>query len=145
MTGWTLTAFCGEETGMSEYREILAIHVRLTAIEEVRGCYETIRMILFEGEACGPDFQGRILAGGVDTQREQKGQPPFLSARYMLEGVDGQKQPARLFIENAGSPPCFVPHIITDSPTLAGWETADLTSVIEEEEGGILIRIRMKN
>jgi len=42
-------------------------------------------MLPFTGECSSPLFQGRILPGGVDTQRVEKDGRCFLSARYILE------------------------------------------------------------
>ena len=68
----------------------LAIALRSKAIQEL-AC-----MLLFNGDAEGSGFKGKILPGGVDTQRQLKNDPLQLSARYILEGVDSAGKYCRL-------------------------------------------------
>ena len=130
--------------------EILTIQVEIKNVLEVTGESATARMILFEGEAKGPYFSGKILPGGVDTQREDTGLPLRLSARYMLEGTDCDGKPCRIFIENQGEADSTgqvqqvqqtVPNIITDSNCLAWMEQTALTGRITPWEKGVVIRI----
>ena len=93
-------------------------------------------MLPFTGECDSPLFKGKILPGGVDTQRIQPGGSGTLSARYALEGVDDQGAACRLFIDNAavmgkGGIGVTRPTIRTDSERLRWLETADLTGVLE--------------
>ena len=116
--------------------EILRIKVYLTGHISVAGHADTAVMLPFTGECDSPIFQGKILPGGVDTQRVDKEGKCKLSARYTLEGVDCDGVPCKLFIQNEGvSLPGGEMHtrpiFRTDSKALAWLETADLTGHIE--------------
>ena len=116
--------------------EILRIKVYLTDHIAVEGHADTAVMLPFTGECDSPIFQGKILPGGVDTQRVDKEGKCKLSARYTLEGVDCDGVPCKLFIQNEGvSLPGGEMHtrpiFRTDSKALAWLETADLTGRIE--------------
>lgn len=114
---------------------------------EVKGNTGTVRMILFSGDVEGSDFKGKILPGGVDTQRQLKDVPLQLSARYVLEGADRAGKSCRIFIENQGIADTngqvrkTKPKIITDSADLSWLETADLTGTIEPWKKGVIIHI----
>ena len=125
---------------------ILTIRVSLEPSFKVRGSREQIVMIPFTGEAEGPLFRGRILPHGVDTQRLDLDGKGTLSARYMLEGTDAMGNACRIFIENQGNEQDgFIPMIVTDSPLLKAWETADLYSLLEGAPGGVIVRIYRKD
>ena len=116
--------------------EIMRIKVYLTGHTAVAGHGDTAVMLPFTGACDSPIFRGKILPGGVDTQRVDKAGKCKLSARYTLEGVDSKGQPCKLFIQNEGvSLPGdeMVTHPIfrTDSEALRWLETADLTGRIE--------------
>ena len=111
----------------------------------VAGANRTVVMIPFTAEASGPYFTGRVTGPGVDTQKIEKGGIPRLSARYMLEGTDAAGNACRIFVENQGDfENGFIPSVVTDSPLLAGWETADLYATAEGIPGGVIIRICQK-
>lgn len=128
-------------------QETLTIHVEISDCIEVKGNTGIARMILFAGDAEGSGFKGKILPGGVDTQRQLKDVPLQLSARYVLEGVDRAGKSCRIFIENQGIVDTngqvrkTKPKIITDSADLSWLETADLTGTIEPWEKGVIIHI----
>ena len=127
--------------------EILRIMVRLEETMEVTGKSGCARMIAFTGEAEGPYFHGKILPHGVDTQKVTNGKPLQLSARYMLEGVDANGTPCRLFIENNGEETSeglwTSPQIYTDSEALSWLEETSLTGSVEGcGENQVLIRIQ---
>ena len=127
--------------------EILRIMVRLKETMEVTGKTGCTRMIAFTGDAEGPYFQGKILPHGVDTQKVMKGKSLQLSARYMLEGVDANGTPCRLFIENNGEETSdglrTSPRIYTDSEALSWLEETCLTGSVEGcGDNQVLIRIR---
>lgn len=85
------------------------------------------------------------MGTGVDTQRIGQDGKTRLSARYMLEGQDAAGNACRIFIENQGSwEDGFTPRIVTDSPLLKDWETADLGATVEGIPGGVLVRIFRK-
>lgn len=115
---------------------VLELDVRLDGFYEVRGKQGEACMILFHGTAGGPLFQGSILPGGVDTQMQRAGETRFLSARYMLEGVDADGGSCRIFIENNGAigPDGIAtrPRIFTDSAALSWLEDAALYGTVEE-------------
>lgn len=116
--------------------EILRIKVYLTGSIATKGGADTAVMLPFTGECDSPLFKGKILPGGVDTQRIYPDGSGTLSARYTLEGVDDQGKSCRLFIDNAagmGKEGIGVTHptIRTDSESLRWLETADLTGALE--------------
>ncbi|WP_026496528.1 DUF3237 family protein [Butyrivibrio sp. WCD3002] len=126
--------------------EVLTINVRITGVNEVKGHTGTARMILFDGTVDCDNFKGKILPGGVDTQKELGDEPTLLSARYILEGTDKEGNPSHIFIENngqfrEGGENTTTPKVITDSQALAFLETADLYGTIEGIEGGVRIHI----
>ena len=116
--------------------EILRIKVYLTGNIATHGHLDTAVMLPFTGECDSPLFKGKILPGGVDTQRIQPDGNGTLSARYTLEGVDDQGQPCHLFIDNAAKLGAegigaTYPTIRTDSESLRWLENADLRGAIE--------------
>ncbi|WP_165444036.1 DUF3237 family protein [Lachnoclostridium sp. Marseille-P6806] len=114
---------------------VLELDVRLDGFHEVHGKRGEACMIPFHGTADGPLFQGSILPGGVDTQTQRKGEARFLSARYILEGVDADGGSCRIFIENNGAigPDGITtrPRIFTDSAVLSWLEDAALCGTVE--------------
>ena len=125
---------------------LLEIRVKIEGAVSVTGATRDIAMIPFTAEASGPDFTGRVIGPGVDTQKIGKDGKTVLSARYMLEGTDSAGNACRVFIENQGSwETGLTPTVVTDSPLLREWETAELYSTAEGAPGGVLIRIFRKN
>lgn len=117
--------------------ELLKIRIRIVRMQEVCGGNSTARMILFDGDADSCFFKGRVLPGGVDTQREEDGQLT-LSARYLLEGLDNTGAPCRIFVENSAllmapgpGPIHTIPTVITDSPVLAPLFGGKLQGLVE--------------
>lgn len=132
---------------MCERKEILTIDVVIDVCEEVKGKTGEAAMILFIGSVDCDAFKGKILPGGVDTQKECGGENRSLSARYILEGVDYQGQSCRIFIENNGvmNPKkgleYTIPRILTDSDALSYLEKEDLIGTITPSDKGITIHI----
>ncbi|MBQ8617790.1 MAG: DUF3237 family protein [Clostridia bacterium] len=127
-------------------KELLRIHVKITGCDTVKGGVQTVHMLHFTGECSSACFQGRTLPGGVDTQSFMPDGHGTLSARYILEGVDGSGLPCRLFIENnAVLRPCEAaithPRITTDSEALRPLETMTLTGRIKDTAEGVDIII----
>ena len=92
------------------------------------------------GEGCG-----HRCPAPVGLKWSHSGSKVFLSARYMLEGMDAAGNACRIFVENQGGwDTGFKPSIVTDSPLLAGWETAALTAAVEGIPEGVMIRILRK-
>lgn len=132
---------------MDERKEILTIEVVIDACEEVKGKTGEAAMILFSGSVDCEAFKGKILPGGVDTQKEWNGENRSLSARYILEGMDYTGNPCRIFIENNGvvdpkkGLEYTIPRILTDSDALAYLEKEELIGTITPSEQGITIHI----
>ena len=127
--------------------EILTIYIDLMDIFEVKGKTAETVMINFTGNCKGRYFNGNVLPGGVDTQKEFYPQNRTLSARYILEGIDDKGKNCRIFIENEavlGSDKKLdhtTPKIITDSKSLAWMEEAYLKGTIEPIGDGCIIHI----
>ena len=122
----------------------MLVQIRVTCYEpvSVEGKRQKIVMIPFGGEASGELFNGKVIGTGVDTQKIDPDGKVFLSARYMLEGTDAAGNACRIFVENQGGwDTGFTPMIVTDSPLLADWETADLYATAEGIPEGVMIRI----
>jgi hypothetical protein len=131
--------------------EILTIDVILTEFNEVKGHNGDACMILFNGYCHCDIFNGDILNGGVDTQKQDTGSSTrTLSARYILQGKDYEGKDCRIFIENNGVTEggefVTTPKILTDSEALKILENMDLVGSIggTDEEGHIQIHIRKK-
>lgn len=128
-------------------QEILTIKVCITNVIEIKGKTAEAVMIAFDGTCDCENFKGKILPGGVDTQKEFYPEKRTLSARYMLEGVDKEGKACHLFIENNGTANTdsmvekTTPRIITDSSGLSWLETADLSGTITPWEKGVVIHI----
>ena len=131
--------------------ELLTIDVFIKEFNAVKGHSGEACMILFDGYCHNELFNGDILHGGVDTQKQESGSNiRTLSARYILQGKDYEGKECRLFIENNGAAKggtfTTTPKILTDSEALKFLEKADLIGSIRDtsEEGHILIHIKMK-
>ena len=129
---------------------VLTIDVVLDEIIEVKGDAGQAAMILFHGDCDCDSFKGRILPGGVDTQKEATGEKRLMSARYVLEGVDKDGENCRIFIENNGI--CEIPGedvkttpvIYTDSNALKWLETAQLYGTVQGSPTGVQISFYKK-
>ena len=126
---------------------IMTIDVVLDDMIEVHGSNGEAAMILFHGKSESDFFKGEILPGGVDTQKQIKGESRLMSARYILEGVDSDGSKCRIFIENNGEIKDPVqgeviktkPVIYTDSTALKWLETASIFGTVEGNEKGVTI------
>lgn len=129
--------------------EILKLHINITGGNTVKSAKGQINMVMFDGW-CEGVFNGKIMAGGVDTQvfLANTDKPGTLSARYMLEGTDQEGKACTMFIENNGifGKDCVTttPKIFTDSENLRYLEEADLYGTLEGQENGVLITIFKK-
>ena len=128
-------------------KEVLTIQVSTWQMMGVKGKTAEAGMILFDGFCDCENFRGRILPGGVDTQKEFYPEARSLSARYILEGTDRDGKECRIFIENNGVADKdgkiehTIPRIITDSECLSFLETTELSGTITPWEKGVIIHI----
>ncbi|MCR4675030.1 MAG: DUF3237 family protein [Lachnospiraceae bacterium] len=122
---------------------VLVIDVELDDAFEVKGHSGNASMLLFHGNCNCDNFKGKILPGGVDTQKQASGEEKLLSARYILEGKDKSGKDCRIFVENNSIPHSkqTKPMIYTDSEELQWLETADLYGEIGGKKGGVIISI----
>ena len=125
-------------------KKMLRINVIVDEVNDLKSD-RNVCMITFHGDAESEYFKGKILPGGVDTQRSVEG-GMLLSARYMLEGIDMNGKPAKLFIENEGisrqgEDIVTKPVFITDDADLKWLETASLKGYITGTKDGVLIEI----
>lgn len=131
-------------------KEVLTIQVSICQMIGVKGKTAEALMILFDGTCDCENFKGKILPGGVDTQKEFYPESRTLSARYMLEGMDKEGKTCHIFIENNGTANKngmveeTKPRIITDSACLSWMETADLSGTITPWDKGVMIHIFAK-
>ncbi len=126
-------------------QEVITVFVRVEQAFAVRGQAGSATMLLFSGYANGDNFKGKILPGAVDCQKTDVN-GFTLSARYILEGEDGEGKNCKIFIENNGATDekgtiHTKPLVYTDSDSLKWLETAPLTGHISEKDGMIIIHI----
>lgn len=145
-------ASCGESSrerknmNIDGYQEILSLVIDVNASMEVKGHRFSVAMLPFSGYAEGKIFNGKILAGGVDTQKIDS-RSHTLSARYMLEGTDSAGKQCRIFIENnakvspSGEIDHTTPLICTDSEELAWLEDVPVVGKLTPRGGGIIIHL----
>jgi hypothetical protein len=105
--------------------KLFDIHVHLTGFSQVKSPKATVNFISFDGFCEAPFFTGKIIEGGVDTQKFVEGQTGTLSARYILKGKDNKGKDTSIFIENNGifnedGTITTSPWIITDNDDLRG-------------------------
>ncbi len=128
--------------------EVLSIDVIIDDSHDVAGKVGNARMISFHGESNCDNFKGKILPGGVDTQKYYENGEKTLSARYILDGKDFTGEHCRIFIENNGiiaedGSITTKPVIFTDSEALKWLETANLMGSVEGTRNGVRISIMM--
>ena len=129
--------------------EVLRILISPTGSNQVSSGKGFFNMVLFEGECDCENFKGKVLPGGVDTQHyyaEGKGR---ISARYMLEGVDKEGNPCKIFIQNDGEHDNgflpTTPKVYTHSEALRWLEDADLVGHLIFEGDKLIISICTKD
>ena len=129
--------------------EILRIKINLTSSSEVTGDI-TVRMLGFDGTCESEYFCGRVLSGGMDTQKLDGEGNGTLSARYMLEGTDCENRQCRIFIENNavirnGVIGRTAPGIVTDSPVLNRLLQKRAYGTLHSDEAGLVICIHTED
>ncbi len=124
-------------------QDLFTLYINCYTSQEVICGGTVYRQILFDGEAKGSVFQGKILPGGVDTQIIAPDGSGTLSARYMLEGVDRCGNSCRIYVDNhcslgdeITSPRCY-----SDSPELQWLQNAALKGRMINDEDGFKIVI----
>jgi len=121
-------------------KEIFQVQVVVHGSAEVKSKQKTINRVFFTGDVESDLFTGKVLDTGIDTQFIENGQA-YLSARYMLEGIDKSGENCRIFIQNEGAPDNLVPMIVTDSEALAFLNEAVLSATVEPTKEGVLVTI----
>lgn len=123
-------------------KEILTILISITGIANVGNGNQWANMISFGGEAKSEYFCGKVLSGGVDTQTGND-TICYLSARYMLEGIDFKGDSCKIFIENNGNNKEAYTHpkIITNSKNLYFLNNAELKGKLDMSDNKLTIRI----
>ncbi|MBQ7277625.1 MAG: hypothetical protein IJR17_00250 [Clostridia bacterium] len=122
----------------------LLLDISITLLEPRQVAGEGLRVVLlpFLAEANGPLFWGKTLQEGVDTQFHYADGRVHLSARYLLEGRDGEQNACRLFIQNEGTDPlCCRPVICTDSRELAFLQELPLLARVQQGTKGLCVQI----
>ena len=106
------------------------INVGGAGFDNVSGADQAMAMMI--GFTCSSntrDFKGKGLDNFIDTRMQFRGQAQTLSARYILEGTDGDGRKCKVYIENNGIDANGIntePIIITDNPKWAWIEYAPL-------------------
>ena len=130
--------------------KLFEINVHITGFSQVRNSKTTINFISFDGYCNAPFFTGKILEGGVDTQKYEKNKDGTLSARYILKGIDKNGKETNIFIENNGicksdGTITTTPWIITDNedlqPLFEGKLSGKVVGVDTPEHDKIIIEI----
>ncbi|MCM1061135.1 MAG: DUF3237 domain-containing protein [Eubacterium sp.] len=122
-------------------KKIITVEAELKESHTVKSKTETVSMVVFQGNVKSDFFNGKILSGGVDTQRTKQGKT-VLSARYIARGADSNGTPTMLFIENNGtSGENTEPEIVTDNPALEWLESAVLYGTVNPSPNGVHIEI----
>lgn len=121
---------------------LLEIDVKITGYEAVESKRGKIAMIEFDASCECELFKGKSVSKGCDTQTIYNSGNMKLSARYMLEGVDCEGLPCRIFIENNGpSLDLCQPKIVTNSEALSFLEIADLRANVVPTQSGVCVKI----
>lgn len=125
--------------------EILRIKINVTSSSEVTGDM-TVKMVGFTGICDGEYFCGRVLDGGIDTQKLDRNGNGTLSARYMLEGTDCENRQCHVFVENNavvqnGIIGRTTPEIVTDSSVLKRLLQKKIYGTLDSNDGGLFVSI----
>ena len=128
---------------------IFQVHVEIdnTAVSFLKGPAGEVVMIPFTGTVTGELLSGKVLPGGVDTQRLNQNGVRHMSARYMLDCVDRDGAFCKVFVENEGyfesqsMPFKTIPTFITDSKKLAPYLHSNrFRGEGHFENGGLVIK-----
>lgn len=124
-----------------ERKEILTIRVIITRVETVVECDITKNDVYFTGYCDTKYFRGAITPEGCDKQEYQRDVQPKIRAEYTLIGTDNAGENCSIHIVNQKGREGWKPVIETDSEALAWLNHAELTAVLEDEQGSLTVRI----
>lgn len=124
-----------------ERKEILTIRVIITRVETVVECDVTKNDVYFTGYCDTKYFRGAITPEGCDKQEYQGDVQTKIRAEYTLIGTDNVGENCSIHIVNQKCGEGWKPVIETDSEALAWLNHADLTAVLEDEQGSLTVRI----
>jgi hypothetical protein len=127
----------------------VAVTIDPAQISHLKGPAGEVIMIPFGGTVAGELFNGRVLSGGVDTQTVDQNGVRHMSARYMLEGVDKNGEPCKIYIDNNGwfvgdmaMPFKTIPTFFTDSKALAPYlHSNKFRTEGHPRQGGVTIKV----
>ncbi len=128
--------------------EVLRIKINIIGQNELGAKKNYFNMLMFEGECNCEYFKGKTLGGAVDTQHYFGEGIGTYSARYMLEGVDIEGKPCKIFVQNDGKHEHgflpSTPKVYTDSEALHWLEETELVGRMDFAEDGLYISICTK-
>lgn len=127
----------------------VSVEIDAAQVSQLKSSAGEVTMIPFSGTVTGEIFHGRILPGGVDTQTVDRNGVRYMSARYMLEGIDKTGEQCRIYIENNGWFPSemvmpfkTIPTFYTDSKALADYlHRNKFRTEGHSREGGVIIKV----
>lgn len=137
------SAFASIRQFLADREEILTIRVIVTHTESFTEDGVQKANIFFTGYCDNEYFQGTILPGACDAQEYPADMPAKIRAEYTLAGLDNQGQPCSLHIVNQKGGIDWKPVITTDSAALAWLNHADLAAVLELENSGNSLTVRI--
>lgn len=130
---------------LSPRRKLFTLHINCYGSNEVTEADtgRIVRQILFDGDVRGDLFNGKILPGGVDTQIIESSGEGTLSARYILEGEDGEGNACKVYIDNRGriNEKVTYPTMAADSSVLGAFTGFPMVGYKESDENGFRIVI----
>jgi len=127
----------GAPAGDANLVKLFDLNIKIDQMFSVQSTRGSANMLLFSGDVKSDFFEGKVLPGGVDTQRSGS-----ISARYIIEGKTPDGKATKIFVENnsAGNGG-LKPTILTDNADLGWLETADVTARIAMGgQGGVTIQ-----
>lgn len=137
------SAFASIRQFLADRKEILTIRIIITHTESFTEDGISKADVFFTGYCDNEYFHGTILPGACDKQEYPANMPPRLRAEYTLTGLDHSGQFCSLHIVNQKDGIDWKPVIKTDSTALAWLNHADLTAVLELENAGNSLTVRI--
>ncbi len=121
--------------------EILTIRVIITRVESAVEGEILKNDVYFTGYCDSKYFRGAITPEGCDNQEYQGGVQTKIRAEYTLKGMDRSGKNCSIHIVNQKNGNEWKPVVKTDSKALDWLNDADLTAVLEMENGGLTVRV----